>query len=114
MIALEVLLGAATLGGLYALIAMGLTLQFGVARILNLAHGEFLIGSAFLSFVLVTGAGWTPLWALLLSVPLAPAVQVLVYRFLPTPLAKPAPTHEPRERDGVPVPFGHSFGVQVI
>lgn len=114
MIALEVLLGAATLGGLYALIAMGLTLQFGVARILNLAHGEFLIGSAFLSFVLVTSAGWSPLWALLLSVPLGLAVQVLVYRFLLTPLAKRAPTQEALEMDSVLVTFGLLFVVQGI
>ena len=37
------------LGGMYALIAMGLTLQYGVARIMNLSYGEFLIAAAFAS-----------------------------------------------------------------
>jgi branched-subunit amino acid ABC-type transport system permease component len=36
-------------GGMYALIAMGLTLQYGVARIMNLSYGEFLIAAAFAS-----------------------------------------------------------------
>jgi branched-chain amino acid transport system permease protein len=34
------------LGGMYALIAMGLTLQYGVARIMNLSYGEFLVAAA--------------------------------------------------------------------
>ena len=38
------------LGGAYALMAMGLTIQYGVARILNLSTGETLVGAAFASF----------------------------------------------------------------
>ena len=41
---------------MYALIAMGLTLQYGVARILNLAYGEVLIAAAFAAYALVTFA----------------------------------------------------------
>ena len=45
---------------MYALIALGLTLQYGVARIMNLAYGEFLIAAAFGAFWLFTGAGGQP------------------------------------------------------
>ena len=45
------------LGGMYALIAMGLTLQYGVARIMNLSYGEFLIAAAFASLLAVHGLG---------------------------------------------------------
>ena len=49
------------LGGMYALIAMGLTLQYGVARIMNLSYGEFLIAAAFASHWLFTGWAISPL-----------------------------------------------------
>src|ERR1044072_2077176 len=48
------------LGGMYALIAMGLTLQYGVARIMNLSYGEFLIAAAFASHWLFTGWAISP------------------------------------------------------
>ena len=43
------ILAGLMLGGMYALTAMGLTLQYGVARIMNLSYGEFLIAAAFAS-----------------------------------------------------------------
>lgn len=48
------------LGGLYALLAAGLSLMFGVMRIVNLAHGTLAVVAAYLAFVLV-GQGWN-LW----------------------------------------------------
>ena len=44
---IDIVLAGAVLGGMYALVAMGLTLQYGVARIMNLSHGESLIAAAF-------------------------------------------------------------------
>ena len=44
---MNALLAGLTLGGVYALVAMGLTLQYSVSRTMNLAYGEFLIGAAF-------------------------------------------------------------------
>jgi branched-chain amino acid transport system permease protein len=44
-------------GGIYALIALGLNLQYGLMRILNIAHGEFLMLGAFLTWAAQTGWG---------------------------------------------------------
>jgi branched-chain amino acid transport system permease protein len=52
------------LGGLYALIACGLSLTFGVMRIVNLAHGDLAVCGAYLGLVLSTAAG-VPVWATL-------------------------------------------------
>jgi branched-chain amino acid transport system permease protein len=57
------------LGGLYALFATGLSLIFGVMRIVNLAHGDLSILGAFLAVVVVEALGWNPFAALLLVVP---------------------------------------------
>ena len=46
-------------GGVYALVASGLTLIFGVMRVINIAHGAFLILGAFLTYTLWTSSGWT-------------------------------------------------------
>ena len=46
MLAVDILLSGLVLGGMYALTALGLTLQYGVARIMNLSYGEFLVAAA--------------------------------------------------------------------
>jgi branched-chain amino acid transport system permease protein len=62
------------LGGLYALFATGLSLIFGVMRIVNLAHGDLSILAAFLAVVAVEALGLHPFLALLLVAPLMAAL----------------------------------------
>jgi len=57
------------LGGLYALFACGLSLLFGVMRIINLAHGDLAVLGAFLVWTVSTQANVSPFWALLLALP---------------------------------------------
>jgi len=64
------------LGGLYACVALGLTLVYGVMRLVNLAHGELLMGAAYLAVVLTGHSGLDPLLSLLI---VAPVMFVLAY-----------------------------------
>jgi branched-chain amino acid transport system permease protein len=66
------------LGGLYALFATGLSLVFGVMRLVNLAHGDLIVLSAFLAVSLVDGLGWNPLATLIILVPLVAALGFLL------------------------------------
>jgi len=56
----QLVINGVLLGGVYALAAFGLSLIFGVSGILNLTHGEFLMVSGFLVFVLFDKLGWDP------------------------------------------------------
>ena len=47
---LELIASGLITGGIYALVALGLNLQYGLMRILNIAHGEFLMVGAFLTW----------------------------------------------------------------
>ncbi|QFI69513.1 branched-chain amino acid ABC transporter permease [Sinorhizobium alkalisoli] len=58
------------LGSLYALFAAGLSLVFGIMRLVNLAHGDLIVLAAFLLLVLVTGLGLHPFIAVLVAAPL--------------------------------------------
>jgi branched-chain amino acid transport system permease protein len=58
------------IGGVYALLASGLTLIFGVMRVINIAHGAFLILAAFLTFSIWTETGLDPLVAILFTTPM--------------------------------------------
>jgi branched-chain amino acid transport system permease protein len=102
------------LGGMYALIAMGLTLQYGVARIMNLAYGEFLIGSAFASYFLFTAWAVNPLVGLILIVPVSFVVSFLLYKIFLTPLVRRARTRDALEVDSILATFGLMFIVQGI
>jgi branched-chain amino acid transport system permease protein len=70
------------LGGLYALFAMGLSLTFGVMRLVNIAHGDFIVLSAFMALLISEPLGMSPLVALIVCVPLMFAVGYALQRFL--------------------------------
>ena len=57
MFVLDTLIQGILLGGLYALFATGLSLIFGIMRLVNLAHGDFMIVGAFAVLVLVEALG---------------------------------------------------------
>jgi branched-chain amino acid transport system permease protein len=57
-------------GGVYALMAAGLTLIFGVMKVINIAHGAFLILSAYIAYWLFTSYGVDPVLSVIVSVPL--------------------------------------------
>ena len=58
------------IGGLYAMFAAGLSLIFGVMRLVNIAHGDFIVLAAYLALVVMEATGIGPLPALLIVVPL--------------------------------------------
>ncbi|AXI46724.1 branched-chain amino acid ABC transporter permease [Sulfitobacter sp. SK012] len=57
------------LGGLYALFAAGLSLIFGIMRLVNIAHGDLIVLASYLGLVVVTATGMHPLLALIVALP---------------------------------------------
>ena len=74
-------LGVSTvlLGGIYALIAVGLTLIFGIMRVVNFAHGEFLMLGMYLAFWSFTLWGVDPYFILFVAIPLFFVVGLVTY-----------------------------------
>ncbi|SCA56024.1 High-affinity branched-chain amino acid transport system permease protein LivH [Candidatus Terasakiella magnetica] len=70
------------LGGLYALFAAGLSLAFGVMRLVNIAHGDLIILSAFLGYAIVEPLGLNPFWVLIVIVPVMGAIGYVLQRFV--------------------------------
>ncbi|MFB9980863.1 branched-chain amino acid ABC transporter permease [Mesorhizobium kowhaii] len=104
-----ILLTGLLLGGTYTLIALGLTLQYGVARIMNLANGETLVAACFVTFWLYTGFGINPLLGLLVIGPGAFVVNWLIYTWLMQPLVKRASNRGMLEVDSILATFGLLF-----
>ena len=70
------------LGGLYAMFATGLSLMFGIMRLVNIAHGDFIILASYLALVVVTSLGISPLISLVIVVPLMFVIGYILQRFL--------------------------------
>jgi len=83
---IQVLLDGIVLGGFYALMAQGLSLIFGIMRIINLAHGEFLILGAYLAWMAREYLGLDPLLALSLLMAIGFALGWVVARLLVMPV----------------------------
>ncbi len=112
MLLFDALLGGLVLGGLYALIATGLNLQYGVARIMNLSYGEFVILGSFVAYGFSAQLEMSPLWSFLVIVPIGFAVSWLIYRVLMQPLVRRAPNLDALEADSILATFGLLFVMQ--
>ena len=97
------------LGATYCLMALGLTLQYGVARIMNLAGGEWIVVGGFAAYWSFALQGVSPLWGFALAVPFAFVLNWLIYQYLLTPLIRRAKTRGALEVDSILATFGMSF-----
>ena len=111
---LDIVLSGLVLGGMYALIALGLTLQYGIARIMNLSYGEFLVAAAFGALFLYTGLSVSPLVGMLAVVPAAFAGNWLLYQVVLMPLVRRSKNQGMLEVDSILVTFGVLFVVQGV
>jgi branched-chain amino acid transport system permease protein len=99
-------------GGIYALVAIGLNLQYGLLRIMNIAHGEFLMIGAYLTYALRTATGFSPLWFVPVSGLAMFALGLLVHRLIFRRLARLSPTVEELEERSLLIGFGLLFLLQ--
>jgi len=106
---MDILITGLLLGGTYTLIAMGLNLQYGVARIMNLANGEMLVAGAFAAFWTYTAGQVSPILAILFVAPLAFVANWLIYRILLMPLIRRAKNQGQLEVDSILATFGMGF-----
>lgn len=79
---LQAVVGGLMNGGIYALVALGLTLIFGVMRIVNFAHGEFLMLAMYLAYFGWSLLGIDPYWMALLAPPALALLGMLFYQYL--------------------------------
>lgn len=111
---LDIVIGGLLNGGLFALISMGLSLQYGVARVLNVSHGEFIMVGAFATWWLFTKFGIDPLLCLLIVGPIIFIIGYLLHRTLFRSLLKSSPSLPAFEARALLAAFGLYFIVQQL
>ncbi|MEM2064321.1 MAG: branched-chain amino acid ABC transporter permease [Candidatus Caldarchaeum sp.] len=99
----QLLVGAILLGGVYALVTMGLALIFGVMRILNIAHGEFIIFGAYATYWVSKLLGLDPFISIALAIPASAFLGFLVNTLMIRGLTK-----------SFDAPIVSSFGLLII
>lgn len=101
-------------GGIYAVVAIGLNLQYGLMRIMNISHGEFLMVGAYLAYWAHTTTKISPLLALPVIFLTLFLVGLFVYRLCFRRIARAAPSVEAIEARSLLVGFGLMFLVQNV
>ena len=90
------------LGGIYALVSVGLSLQYGVARVLNIAHGEFIMVGAFVTFWLFGAVNLNPLVSAVVTGPLVFVIGWILYSTIFRRLMDASPNVDIFEAKSVP------------
>jgi branched-chain amino acid transport system permease protein len=109
---LDVVIAGLLMGGIYAIIAVGFSLQYGVARVLNVSHGEFIMIGAFLTWTLYTIVGINPLVSLAIVGPITFIIGFLLHRTLFTHLKASSPSPGDFEGSSLLASFGLLYIIQ--
>lgn len=110
--AIDIVITGLILGGLYALIAVGLSLQYGVGRVLNVSHGEFIILAALATYSLYTVTGIHPLVAIAFIAPALFVVGFVLDRTIFNDLRRTSVNEDHFEGRSLLVSFGLLFVIQ--
>jgi len=110
---LDIVIAGLLLGGLYALIAMGLSLQYGVARVFNISHGEFIMLGALSTWFLFK-FGVNPLVSLVICGPIIFIIGFVLYRTVFTHLRTKSASAGAYEGSSMLASFGLLFIIQNI
>jgi branched-chain amino acid transport system permease protein len=92
------------LGAFYAVLACGLSIMFGVMRIINLAHGDLAVLGAYITFVIVDRVGLSPFVAFLIALPVMIALGYLLHLTI----------LERSLRSGILTPLLATFGLSIV
>jgi branched-chain amino acid transport system permease protein len=111
---LNVVIAGLLLGGVYALIAVGLSLQYGVARVANFSHGEFIMLGAMVTWTLYTVFGINPLLCLAACGPLTFILGYILHRTVFKRLSESAESPAVFESKSVLASFALLFIIQNI
>jgi len=111
---LDIVIGGLIMGGIYAMIAVGLSLQYGVGRVLNVSHGEFIMLAAFITYSLYVGFGISPLISLAICGPFLFIIGFLLHRTLFKYLRKTSESIDIFEGNSLLASFGLLFVIQNV
>lgn len=88
---LSYLVNGISLGSVYAIIALGYTMVYGIAKMLNFAHGDVIMIGCYVTFLTMSGLGWNPLVSVLLSVVVCTALGIVIEKIAYKPLRRAVP-----------------------
>ena len=111
---LDIVIAGLLLGGIYALIAVGLSLQYGVARVLNISHGEFIMLGAFATWMLFTMFDINPLVSLVMCGPVVFLIGFSLHQTLFRSLLNSSMTLDIFEGRSLLASFGLLFIIQNV
>lgn len=109
---IELIFSGLITGGIYALVALGLNLQYGLMRILNIAHGEFLMLGAYLTWMVQTSFGISPFLMIPVSFVILMGLGLLIHWLCFRRLTATSPNIDIFEARGLMVSFGLMFLIQ--
>lgn len=88
---LNYLINGLSLGSVYAIIALGYTMVYGIAKMLNFAHGDVIMVGGFIVYIFTSGVGVHPLLAVLISIVVCTVLGITIEKVAYKPLRKASP-----------------------
>jgi branched-chain amino acid transport system permease protein len=114
MAAVDIIITGVLLGGLFALVSVGFSLQYGVGRVLNVSHGEFIMVGAFITFWLSSSYSVNPLVSLVFTAPLTIVLGWALHATLFRRIMDKAPSIDVFEGQSMLASFGLLYIVQNV